>query len=66
MARLRNWFDKNVEKVISRKFLAWLVSCGFIGAGVLSSEDFTAITLMYVGSQGLIDAAVQWKHGKQQ
>lgn len=65
MTKIRNFIDKQTEKVISRKFLAWIASCGFLGAGMLSSEDWVAVSLVYIGSQGLIDAAIQWKHGKQ-
>ena len=63
--RVKNFLDKQTEKVISRKFLAWLASCAFLGGGMLTSEDWVAVTLIYIGSQGLIDAALQWKHGKQ-
>lgn len=63
MRKVASFLDRQTEKVISRKFLAWLASCGFLGLGVLTSEDWVAVTLVYIGSQGLIDAALQWKHG---
>lgn len=63
MRKVASFLDRQTEKVISRKFLAWLASCGFLGFGVLTSEDWVAVTLVYIGSQGLIDAALQWKHG---
>jgi hypothetical protein len=62
-AAMKNFLDKQTEKVVSRKFLVWLASCAFLGSGVLNSEDWVAISLVYIGSQGLVDLALQWKHG---
>jgi hypothetical protein len=62
-AKIKNFLDKQTEKLVSRKFLVWLASCAFLGGGMLTSEDWVAISLVYIGSQGLIDAALQWKHG---
>jgi hypothetical protein len=33
------------------------------GLGYLGPDEWVAVTLAYVGTQGLVDAAVQWKHG---
>ena len=30
----------------------------------LRSEDWVAISLAYIGIQGLADIAAQWRHGK--
>jgi len=32
--------------------------------GSLTSSDWVAVTLAYIGSQALVDLAVQWKHGQ--
>ncbi len=64
MAALKAFADRHVEKFISRKFLAWLTATGLAIAGALTSGDWVAVTLAYIGSQALVDLAVQWKHGK--
>lgn len=65
MAAVKAFADRHVEKFISRKFLAWLTATGLAVFGSLTSGDWVAVTLAYIGSQALVDLAVQWKHGKQ-
>ena len=60
---LKSFADKHVERFISRKFLAWLTATGLCGYGMVTSTDWVAVTLAYIGSQALVDLAVQWKHG---
>lgn len=55
--------DKNLEQFISRKFLAWITGTALCLAGVVTSEDWVSVTLAYIGTQALVDAAVKWKHG---
>ena len=63
MSRLKAFTDKHVERFISRKFLAWLTATGLASYGIVSSSDWVAVTLAYIGSQALVDLATQWKHG---
>ena len=63
MARVKAFFDKHVERFISRKFLAWGTATYLVGIGSVTSEDWVAVTLAYIGSQALVDLATQWKHG---
>ena len=56
--------DKHLERFISRKFLAWLTATALCFVGTVTSGDWVAVTLAYIGSQALVDLAVQWKHGK--
>jgi hypothetical protein len=63
MSRLKAASDKYVEKFISRKFLAWLTATVLCAYGMVTSDNWTAITLAYIGTQALVDMAVQWKHG---
>lgn len=65
MARVKAWIDKHVERFISRKFLAWGTATYLVATNSLTSDDWVAVTLVYIGSQALVDLAVQWKHGKQ-
>lgn len=63
--QVRAFADKHLERFISRKFLAWLTATGLCYGGTVTSTDWVAVTLAYIGSQALVDLAVQWKHGKQ-
>ena len=63
MSKLKAFADKHIERFISRKFLAWLTATGLCAYGVVTSDNWTAITLAYIGTQALVDMAVRWKHG---
>ena len=60
---MKAFLDKHIERFISRKFLAWLTASGLAGWGIVTSEDWVAVTLVYIGSQALVDLASAWKHG---
>ncbi len=64
MSRMKAFMDKHVERFISRKFLAWTTATGLCFYGTVTSDDWVAVTLAYIGSQALVDLATQWKHGK--
>jgi len=63
MSRMRAWLDRHVERFVSRKFLAWGTATYLVYNGSVTSEDWVAVTLVYIGSQALVDLATQWKHG---
>ncbi len=63
MARVKAFMDKHIERFISRKFLAWGTATGLCLHGMVTSSDWVAVTLAYIGSQALVDLAVKWKHG---
>tara|TARA_B100000214_G_C23957446_1_gene623579 strand:- start:263 stop:469 length:207 start_codon:yes stop_codon:yes gene_type:complete len=63
VAEMKAFADKYTEKFISRKFLAWLMATGLCAFGTVTSDNWTAITLAYIGTQALVDMAVKWKHG---
>ena len=65
MAQVKAWLDRHTERFISRKFLAWGTATYLVATNSLTSEDWVAVTLAYIGSQALVDLATQWKHGKQ-
>ena len=66
MTEVKAFADKYTEKFISRKFLAWAVATGLCAYGTVTSSDWVAVTLAYIGSQALVDLAVKWKHGPSQ
>ena len=43
--------DKHVERFISRKFLAWLTATGLCFGGMVTSDNWVAVTLAYIGTQ---------------
>mgnify|MGYP003644487547 CR=1 FL=1 len=44
--------------------MVWLTSTGLLISGSLESTDYVAVTLVYLGSQGLADIASTWKGNK--
>jgi hypothetical protein len=63
---MRQALDKVLNKLMSRKLMVWLTATGFMLMDVvpLSSEDWVAISLAYIGLEGLADIATRWRHGK--
>jgi|TARA_R110000851_G_scaffold63113_1_gene144499 hypothetical protein len=63
---MRYALDKALNKLMSRKLMVWLTATSFMLLDVvpLESNDWVAISLAYIGIQGLADIAAQWRHGK--
>ena len=63
---MRYALDKALNKLMSRKLMVWLTATSFMLLDVvpLESGDWVAISLAYIGIQGLADIATQWRHGK--
>jgi len=51
------------EKLLSRKLLVWIVATGLMAADRLQSEDWVAVSLGYIGIQGVADLMAKWKRG---
>jgi hypothetical protein len=62
---LRHALDKVLTKLLSRKLMVWLTATGFMLLDVvpLQSSDWVAISLAYIGLEGLADIATRWRHG---
>lgn len=60
----RGIFDIVTEKAISRKLLVWIVSSVFLCLGKITPDEWTAISIGYVGMEGFADLAVKWKGAK--
>ena len=60
---MRHTLDKLLSKLISRKLMVWGTATGLLAFANLSSSDWVAISLVYIGSQGAVDLAKAWKHG---
>jgi len=55
--------DKFMERWVSRKLSVWAVATAFLASDKLTSDDWVAISLAYIGIQGIADIATAWKHG---
>lgn len=60
----RGALDVIAEKAISRKLLVWIVSTIMLGFGKITPDEWTAISLGYVGIEGVADIAIKWKAAK--
>ena len=62
---MKEILDRSLEKLLSRKLMVWTTATALMlmDAG-LQSEDWVAISLAYIGIQGLADIATRWRHGK--
>ena len=64
MARIKAFVDKHLERWTSRKLLVWSTATAFLALDKLGSDEWVAVSLAYIGIQGLADIATRWKHGE--
>ena len=60
---MRELLDNLITRLMSRKLLAWGTATALALQGVLHSEDWVAVTVIYIGSQAAVDLAKAWRHG---
>lgn len=53
--------DKLLQRWTSRKLFVWACATGLLLGKFLTGEEWVAIALVYLGSQGLADIAAKWK-----
>lgn len=53
--------DLVTEKFVSRKLLVWVIATSLLWTGKITPDEWTAITLGYVGIEGMADLAVKWR-----
>jgi hypothetical protein len=58
---MRHLLDKGLNKVVSRKLLAWVTATGLLAFADLASADWTMITVVYIGTQGVVDTVARLK-----
>jgi len=51
--------DAFLERVLSRKLLAWVTATGLLAFAGLSSGDWVTITVVYIGGQTVVDAVAK-------
>ena len=55
--------DKIMAKAISRKLFTFLTATGLMLWSDLSSDTWGMIAMVYIGTQGAIDAMKEYRHG---
>jgi hypothetical protein len=62
---MRQLLDQGLNKLLSRKLMVWTTATYLmLFTTTLASEDWVAISLAYIGLEGLADIATRWRHGK--
>jgi len=63
---MKHVLDSLLDKLLSRKLMVWTTATALMLTNTvpLRSEDWVAISLAYIGIEGLADIATRWKHGK--
>jgi len=56
--------DRILGKIISRKFTVFVTATALMLWADLTSDTWGMIAIVYIGGQSVIDAALSWKHGK--
>ena len=64
MARIKAFADRHLERFLSRKLLVWITTTALLVYDKLNGEQWVAISLAYIGSQGIADIATAWKSGQ--
>ena len=59
--KMKAIIDRSLEKYLSRKLLVWITTTCLLVSEFVNSEQWVAIALAYLGSQGLADIATRWK-----
>ena len=60
---MKAFIDGIIEKIASRKLIAWGTATTLALYGAVTSEDWVAVTLVYIVSQATVDLVKVWKHG---
>ena len=58
---MRHILDKGLEKLVSRKLLAWVTATCLLLFADLTSSDWVIITTVYIGGQTVVDAVAKLK-----
>jgi hypothetical protein len=58
---MRHIIDKGLEKLVSRKLLAWATATALLFFADLTSGDWVMITCVYIGGQTVVDSVARLK-----
>ena len=56
---MRHIIDKGMEKLVSRKLMAWATATGLLLFADLASGDWVIITCVYIGGQTVVDTVAR-------
>ena len=56
---MRHLIDKGLQKIVSRKLLAWATATGLLLFADLTSSDWVIITAVYIGGQTVVDTVAR-------
>lgn len=62
--KIKHSLDSLLTKIASRKLTVWLTTVVLVTFDKVDADNYVAISLAYIGIQGIADIAVKWKHGK--
>ena len=58
---MKHILDRGLNKIVSRKLLAWTTATCLLLFSDLASSDWVIITTVYIGGQTVIDAVAKLK-----
>lgn len=56
---MKQVIDKGLNKLVSRKLLAWVTATGLLMFADLASSDWVIITCVYIGGQTVVDTVAR-------
>tara|TARA_B100000029_G_scaffold492502_1_gene553858 strand:- start:68 stop:250 length:183 start_codon:yes stop_codon:yes gene_type:complete len=56
---MKHVLDKALDKVVSRKLLAWATATALLAFADLTSGDWVIITCVYIGGQTVVDTVAK-------
>lgn len=56
---MRHIMDRGLEKLVSRKLLAWATATALLLFADLTSADWVIITTVYIGGQTVVDTVAR-------
>jgi len=54
--------DGLLQKFMSRKLLVWITATTMVALGKITPEEWTTISVGYVGVEGFADVILRWKN----
>lgn len=58
---MRHILDRGLQKIVSRKLLAWATATALLLFADLASGDWVIITCVYIGGQTVVDTVARLK-----
>ena len=58
---MRHIADKALDKIVSRKLMAWATATSLLLFADLASGDWVIITCVYIGGQTVVDTVARLK-----